>query len=142
MAPPLEKFFRKVNKTETCWLWTARVDDWGYGRHKSTHGPSTVLAYRWLWEVLNGPVPDGLELDHLCRVPACVRPDHLEAVTPKVNGLRSNNFSAVNARKTHCIHGHEFTFENTYTRPSGGRDCRECLRERRRQHEARRRAHT
>lgn len=131
IATPMEKFFKRVDKTSSCWLWTGRVDEWGYGRHSSTHGPQTVLAYKWLWESLNGPVPSGRQLDHLCRTPACVRPDHLEPVTPRVNNLRSDNVSGVNARKTHCLRGHEFTAENTYWRRSGGRDCRACIRERR-----------
>jgi hypothetical protein len=68
-----------------------------------------------------------LKLDHLCRNPACVRPDHLEAVTARENTLRGIGPTAVNALKTHCVHGHEFTPENT--RMKGiRRVCRECQR--------------
>lgn len=128
IAAPLVKFFRKVNKTDTCWLWTGYTDAWGYGKHKSRFGPSTTLAYKWLWEFINGPVAEGMQLDHLCRTPACVNPAHLEVVTPRVNGMRSGNVASVNSRKTHCVNGHEFAPENVYVRPSGGRDCRACTR--------------
>jgi hypothetical protein len=82
-----------------------------------------------LWEHLVGPVPDGLELDHLCRNPGCVNPDHLEPVTHKENMLRGFNPSATNARKTHCHKGHFFDAENTYIATTGARRCRTCLRE-------------
>lgn len=88
------------------------------------------LAYEWAV----GPIPPGAQIDHLCREPRCINPDHLEAVTQRENIVRGESPSAVNARKTHCLHGHEFTPENTYRRPDdGNRQCRACANERNRQ---------
>jgi hypothetical protein len=78
-------FWAKVDKTETCWLWTGAMLN-GYGKFWAG---KTVFAHRWSYERFIGPIPKGLHLDHLCRVPACVRPDHLEAVTNRENVLRS-----------------------------------------------------
>lgn len=83
------------------------------------------MAHIVSWQNVNGPVPEGLQLDHLCRVRNCVNPDHLEPVTQKVNILRGDSFSARKSRQTHCIHGHEFTAGNTYD-DRGGRKCRTC----------------
>ena len=82
--------------------------------------------HRVVYEALVGPIPDGLELDHLCFNRRCVNPNHMEPVTGYENILRGNSFSAVNARKTHCIHGHEFTEENTYVVTQNGRPGRQC----------------
>lgn len=120
-----------------CWPWLGTIASDGYG-HVRVEGvirPAHVVV--WLLRI--GPIPDGLQLDHLCRNRACVRPDHLEPVTPRTNTLRSPIApAAVNARKTHCVHGHEFTEANTYmTLDKMGkwhRSCRAChaLRERKR----------
>lgn len=107
-----------------CLLWTAGRDADGYGKFKVDG--RTVRAHRWLYEHWIGPIPDGLELDHLCRTPACVNPAHLEPVDARTNTLRGNNPAALNARKTHCKRGHEFDDKNTYAPPSGGRICRRC----------------
>jgi hypothetical protein len=116
------RFWSKVRKTDTCWLWTAALTSAGYGRFKIDG--KTKTAHRWLYEHLNGPLAPGLQLDHLCRIPACVRPDHLEPVTARENLYRIPNY---NGTKTHCKHGHEFTPENTM-KVKGGRSCRECSR--------------
>lgn len=110
-----------------CWNWPARVDRDGYGR-VMWNGRS-CLAHRVAYEVMSGPIPDGLQLDHLCRNRACVNPAHLEPVTQAENAARG-----VYARQTHCVAGHEYTPENTYLRPNGNRDCRACIRERSRRH--------
>lgn len=107
-----------------CVMWLGFLDPAGYGRFKV--GEKIVGAHRFAYEFLVGPIPDGLHLDHLCRTPACVNPLHLEPVTPAVNTLRGMGSPAQNARKTHCIHGHEFTPENTIHHPGGRRECREC----------------
>ena len=113
-----------------CWLWTSSRRTNGYGE-MAAWGKNR-LAHRVMYELLIGPIPDGLVLDHLCRTPACVNPDHLEAVTERENILRGSGAAAANARKTHCIHGHEFTEENTkrFRMPNGrlGRACRTCIR--------------
>lgn len=112
-----------------CWLWTASVDLHGYGRINA-HG-RTRVAHRTLYEELRGPVPEGLTLDHLCRVRRCVNPDHLEPVTHAEN-VRRGEAGAHNKRKTHCKHGHEFTTETTRIRlVDGGRECLVCEKARR-----------
>jgi len=103
-----------------CWIWTGRINVDGYGTLGSRY------AHRVVYEELVGEIPDGLHLDHLCRVRSCVRPLHLEPVTQRENTLRGQNFCAVKARQTHCIHGHEFTPANTYVRTNGTRQCRTC----------------
>lgn len=123
-------FWRRVNKTESCWLWTGKKQTDGYGQYTPTMDGIRRFwsAHRVAYELMVGPIPNGLQVDHLCRVRLCVNPDHLEAVTQTENVLRGVSFAAVNADKTHCSRGHEFTPENTYRRPSGNRDCRACLR--------------
>lgn len=106
-----------------CWMWTgARAG--GYGIVKRTG--SSRLVHRVVYELLHGPIPAGVEPDHLCRTPACVRPDHLELVDHRTNLLRGESPSAIHARKTHCIHGHPFSGENLYIDPKGARICLIC----------------
>lgn len=139
----LTRFWSRVDKAEGCWLWRgARLLN-GYGqtllnkRHQYVHRVSYALA--------KGPIPHGLHLDHLCRTKLCVNPAHLEAVTPRVNIIRGVGFSAVNAAKDRCVHGHPFDEANTYVQPSTGyRHCRTCMRAyddaRRDRHNAQKRA--
>lgn len=124
-----DRFWAKVDKTDGCWLWKGqRFVSSGYGQF-SVGGRARVahkVAYQWLV----GPVPDGLELDHLCRVRHCVNPSHLEAVTHQENTLRGVGPTAANALKTHCPAGHPYDEANTYvtpTRPTA-RYCRACTR--------------
>lgn len=84
-------------------------------------------AHRVAFELIRGCIPNGLVLDHLCRNRGCVNPDHLEPVTFRENIMRGVGYTAQQARKTHCRHGHEFTVENTYVW-RGGRICRTCRR--------------
>lgn len=134
LRPPEERFWAKVEKTDTCWLWTAARSDTGYGSF-AFRRDAIRNAHKVAYEMLIGPVPEGLQLDHLCRVRHCVNPAHLEPVTARENGRRGTGLQAIHAKKTHCIHGHEFTEENTYWRPDvHGRSCRTCKRERERQY--------
>lgn len=123
--PAADRFWGKVDASGDCWTWTASQAGGGYGWFASAKGRSTP-AHRWSYEHLVGPVPDGLDLDHLCRNRACVRPDHLEPVTRRTNLLRGNTLPAKNAGKTHCSKGHEFIEENTYVDRLGKRHCRAC----------------
>lgn len=120
-----ERFWAKVDRTEGCWLWTAWKSYAGYGLFKLDG--KQVKAHRFAYELLVGPIPDGLQLDHLCRIRNCVYPTHLEPVTCRENVLRGEGIAASKSRQTHCIHGHPFDEENTYQR-TGRRNCRECQR--------------
>jgi len=92
-----ERFDAKYRIDESgCWLWTASLNAGGYGQFASG-SIGTRLAHRWRWEMENGPVPEGLELDHLCRVRHCVNPAHLEPVTRRENLLRGETLTAKNA---------------------------------------------
>lgn len=102
-----------------CWLWLGRLDHNGYGQF--SHGQRRSQAHRWSYERLVGPIPDGLQIDHLCRVRSCVNPVHLEPVTQRENIIRGIGTSAVNARKTTCPKGHSFTAKWGHSRR-----CREC----------------
>lgn len=121
---PEIRFWAKVNKTESCWIWTGTM------QQNSPYGQfwlngKLVRPHRYSYEQSIGPIPEGLTIDHLCRNTICVNPKHLEAVTSKVNTLRGTGFAAINAKKTHCHQGHEFTKENTYSY-NGKRCCRTC----------------
>jgi HNH endonuclease len=82
-----ERFWAKVDKTESCWLWTGALAK-GYGQFGGTR-KQRIQAHRWAYQELVGSIPEGLELDHLCRVRRCVNPAHLEPVTHSVNIMRS-----------------------------------------------------
>ena len=125
-----DRFWSKVDFGEGCWLWTAGKDAYGYGAFRLQG--RTVKAHRIAYELLLGEMPDGTELDHLCRVHACVRPDHLEPVTHSENWRRGKGRDGLatlwqdRRNKTHCKSGHEYTAANTYVFPSGARACRTC----------------
>lgn len=129
------RFWVKVEKTDTCWLWRGSKNNHGYGRI-AVKGASWTMTYahRWAYEDRYGLISDGMEIDHLCRNPDCVNPEHLEVVTHRENMLRGNTVGAYEAAQTHCAHGHPFSSENTYLRKDRlGRMCKECGRQRKRQ---------
>ena len=123
-----ERFWGKVNKNgpHGCWLWTDFVTSTGYGLFNRRS--QTVKAHRIAYELEVGPIPQGLTLDHLCRVRHCVNPSHLEVVDMKTNILRGSGSPAQNARQTHCPFGHPYDLFNTIIRTNGARRCRECNR--------------
>jgi hypothetical protein len=127
VTPVQQRLLRQVQVTDLdCWLWTGSKHPRGYGQ-LSLDG-KVRRAHRVSFEIFVGPIPTELVLDHLCRNPACINPTHLEPVTQGENVRRGISVTAVNARKTHCLHGHAFTPANTQLRAGGGRACRACRR--------------
>lgn len=129
-SPTAERrFWARVHKTPECWLWTGGTSR-GYGQLSwgSPGTPGRTSAYRFAYELLVGPVPEGMQLDHLCRVRNCVNPAHLEPVTCQVNVLRGIGPSATNAAKSHCAKGHPLAGENLVVNSKGQRICLECRR--------------
>ena len=129
----VEKFWSRVDRSvgpESCWLWLGpRNGKWQYGNfHDSRLTPPRWRAHRFAYELLVGPIPEGLTLDHLCFNTLCVNPKHLEPVTMRENLMRGNGFSAKAARATHCPQGHPYDEANTRITPQGWRACRECAR--------------
>jgi hypothetical protein len=137
-----------------CLIWTGNIDEDGYGRGKREG--KTGYAHRLSYAEFVGPIPDKMQIDHVCHSTdaacaggsscihrRCINPAHLEAVTPRENSLRANNsFVSINARKTRCNSGHEFTPENTYVRTNGSRRCVACQNEWSRNYKAKRGAQT
>lgn len=137
-SPAETRFWSKVDKrADECWVWTGAKTPHGYGTFQYGDG-KRGYAHRWAYEATKGPIPSGLSIDHLCRNPSCVNPDHLEAVTHRENVLRGVAPVAVNARKTHCPAGHPYDAANT-RKDRSGRVCRAChrIRERSRQRDLR-----
>lgn len=124
-STPSDRFWSKVAKCDGCWIWGAAQTDQGYGSFR-VDGRS-VAAHRWAYVEARGPVPEGLELDHLCRNRSCVRPDHLEAVT-HVENVRRGRAGWNSATKMHCPRGHPYTGANLML-SRGSRLCRTCQRE-------------
>src|SRR5216684_4901521 len=95
-----------------CWLWVNATTPAGYGQVKLPENRKLSSVHRLSYEIVHGPIPAGLQIDHKCRVRCCINPNHLRAVTIKTNVLAGEGFAAVNARKTHCVNGHEFNEQN------------------------------
>lgn len=117
---------------DPCWVWTGARMPFGHGQVKRGPGLGTALVHRVTYEHEVGPVPDGLELDHLCRVPACCNPAHLEAVTHAENvrrGIAIQRRRETAAAKTHCPSGHPYVGGNLHITVAGTRRCRACQRE-------------
>lgn len=121
------RFWAKTHKTRSCWQWTGSTSWNGYGQFRV--GGKRAWAHRYAYELLVGPILDGLFVDHLCRVRRCVNPAHMDLVTNGVNVLRGEGVTAVNATKRECLRGHRFTKANTRHRHNGWRVCLTCQRE-------------
>ena len=153
MLTPEQRFWAKVNKhgpvptkrpdLGACWIWVGafRRKIHGYGAFALRHD-KLLSAHRFAYEVCKGKIPKSKHIDHLCSETKCVNPRHLEAVTPRVNCLRSGGVAANNARKTKCHLGHKFSRNNTYvyvSKKTGKRlrQCRACCCIRTKNYEAR-----
>ena len=125
-ADPLVRFNARlrIDSDTGCWVWFGGRTSRGYGHFRVDGRYATT--HRWAYEHLVGPIPEGLEIDHLCRNHSCANPAHLEPVTHKENVLRGRAPTAINAAKTHCTRGHEFVPSNIIWRD--GRHCKACRR--------------
>ena len=133
--PSEERFWEKVEKTDSgCWLWRGAPTGSGYGTSTlddKRESYKFVVEHRYAYELIVGPIPDGLVLDHLCRNRNCVNPEHLDPVPQRENALRGLKGRLL----THCAHGHPLTPENVYVQQTGERRgrrrCKVCHNERR-----------
>lgn len=124
VKPISDRFWPKVDRTTTpdgCWLWTGANAGKKAQYGKIWKDGKLELAHRVSYEISVGPIPGGYQVDHLCRITLCVRPDHLDAVEPKENAYR--------ARKKECLRGHEMSGKNLWINPkTGARVCQACAR--------------
>lgn len=143
-ARPLgERFWENVcpEPNSGCFLWMGSVIKQGYGRIRRENCGPGLTAHRASWEIHYGAIPEGMCVLHKCDTPSCVRPEHLFLGTNKDNtqdciakGRFVSPHAARNKAKTHCIHGHEFTADNTRIRLDGSRACIKCWRQRNKAH--------
>jgi hypothetical protein len=131
------RFWAKVSKTENCWMWTGMKSTKGYGLFMLNG--KRKRAHRISYELSIGPIPEGLQLDHLCRNPSCVNPSHLEPVTSRENTLRGIAANPTRRNgprhlKEFCKHGHPYAGDNLLIGPDrdgkpGRRQCRACMKD-------------
>ncbi|MFF7837586.1 HNH endonuclease signature motif containing protein [Streptomyces ossamyceticus] len=124
------RFWTKVKVDEVgCWLWIAALNRNGYGRFMDSN-KITRAAHRVAYEALIAAIPEGLQLDHLCRVRHCVNPMHTEPVTQTENLRRGETITAKAAAAMRCPKDHPYSGDNLYVNPKGHRSCRQCTRDR------------
>ena len=121
----LQRFWTKIIDIGDCLIWIGAKNPKGYGIFHN--GFKHMAAHRFAYEQTKGPIPAGLQVDHLCRTRACMNPEHMEAVTNRENTLRGTGPTSINAKKTECKRGHKFDKENTVP-VKGGRACLACRR--------------
>lgn len=120
----LKRFWSKVKKTNNCWEWTGFQTKEGYGRF--WFKGKSIPTHHFPYIIEDIEIPKGMHLDHLCRNTICVNKKHTEIVTPTENTLRGIGPTAINAKKTHCIHDHELSGENLIITKKGNRQCKRC----------------
>jgi hypothetical protein len=121
----MENILSKINKIKSCWIWLGSKSGSGYGRMQRNN--KKYFVHRFVYEIYKGKIPEGYEVDHLCRKRDCVNPEHLEAVTMKENRVRAGN----TRRKDFCKHGHPFSGGNlrlyfNKKRNKFIKECRKC----------------
>lgn len=136
-TPAIDRLMPRIYEGETshdelpCWLFRGSHNPQGYGQiGKGRRGEGQQLTHRVTYTYFRADVPEGLDLDHLCRVRGCCNPWHLEPVTRRVNNLRAVGLGKSNLKKTHCPYGHAYDEANTYRAPGtpNSRMCRACSR--------------
>ena len=131
MIPVIERFLAKISISDSgCWEWQGTKDTHEYGIFSINH--KNLRSHRFIYEYYHGSISSILTIDHLCRNRKCVNPNHLEQVSIKINVLRGDNTCAINARKTHCNHGHPL-FGDNLAIENGTRRCKTCHKERRKE---------
>ena len=135
-----ERFFKFVEKTDTCWNWIGFIND-GYGKFniKDVDGKwKQYFSHRVSWSIHGRKFTDGMVLDHICRNRKCINPDHLREVTPEENVLKNSlSFVSINSEKTKCPSGHLYLGENLRHTKTGARYCLECKRIKKRKYDLR-----
>lgn len=137
-TPAHERVLARTDKIATgCWIWRGATNHGGYGIVQLGRGIGTDRTHRVIYKALVGEIPEGMTVDHLCGVPGCVNPEHLELVSRSENTSRQwatgrGNAGVRQKEKTHCPAGHAYDERNTYLSSSGRRHCRACSRARRR----------
>lgn len=128
----LDRIWDRVDMSggpDACWPWKLSIGSHGYGQvgWMGTGGRGMTTAMRATWTAIHGPIPDGLQIDHLCRNRPCCNPAHLRLLT-----LSENSSNTSRLLRTECLHGHPYDEQNTYITKQGWRRCRTCARASRR----------
>lgn len=131
-----ERWLAKIEVTNTCWLWTAGKHWFGHGTIALPGTRTSAYAHRLSYQWFVGTIPSHLEIDHVCCVPSCVNPTHLEAVTHAEN-VRRGRVAQIMGARTHCANGHPFAGDNVRPRSDSGRLCLTCKRETQRRYRER-----